>query len=112
LQMEEIKTDLAEEKDSVVKPLVSKKNSPAVPVGKKAYLLLLIPVVLGVLTGLLLFKKNTSGTVRLSGKNIQVISTPTEEGVKDAATFKDTATGILSENYGKLTAEGTHILAR
>lgn len=112
MQMEEIKTDLAEEKDSVVKPLVSKKNSPAVPVGKKAYLLLLIPVVLGVLTGLLLFKKNTSGTVRLSGKNIQVISTPTEEGVKDAATFKDTATGILSENDGKLTAEGTHILAR
>lgn len=107
--MEEIKTEPV---NPVVKPLVPQKNLALPQMGKRGYLLLLVPVVLGLLTGFVLFKKNTAGTVRLAGKNIEVVSTPTEEGVKDASTFKDTATGTVQENDGKITTEGSHILVR
>jgi hypothetical protein len=101
--MEEIKTDKIN--TPVVKPLER-------PLNKKFYLVLIIPVLLGLITGFVLYKKSTEGKVLLSGQNVEVVSTPTEEGVKDASTFKDTATGTISENDGKLTSEGTHILVR
>ena len=110
--MEEIKTSQTTEKEAVVKPLVPTRKFVLPQLGKKGYLLLLIPVVLGILTGFLLFKKNTSGTIRLAGKNIEVVSSATEEVVKDASTFKDTAAGTIQENDGKLTTEGSHILVR
>lgn len=69
-------------------------------------------VLAGVATGYGLYWRQTMGTVRLAGKNVELVKTPTEEGVKDAATFPDTATGILAENDGKITDEGTHILVR
>lgn len=98
--MEEIKVD----PNTVVKPLASPN--------KKLFLVLLVPVVLGLLTGFILYKRATAGTVRLAGKNVQVVQTPTEEGVKDAATFRDTATGSVIENDGKVTKEGAYILTR
>lgn len=111
--MEELKTNQVDfEEKPIVKPLTT---TPAVSLQKmdKKYLaILVIPVVLGLVTGFLLYKKNTAGTATLSGKNVEIVSTPTEEGVKDASTFKDTATGTLIENDGKLTTEGTHILVR
>ena len=96
--IEEIKVD-----QPVVRPLVSSKKIP---------IILIVPVILGILSGYLLYRQNTAGTVRLSGRNVEVVQTPTEEGVKDAATFKDTASGTVQENDGKLTTEGTHILVR
>lgn len=105
--MEEIKVSKqVEDTDTpVVKPLGPKMN-------KKAILFLLVPVLLGFFTGYVLYVKNTAGRVRLAGRNVEVVKTPTEEGVKDASTFKDTATGTLQENDGKITTEGTHILTR
>lgn len=104
--MEEIKVDKAEvEEVAIVQPLEKKMD-------KRIFLVLLIPIILGLLTGLILYKQNTAGTVRLAGKNVEVIQTPTEEGVKDASSFKDTATGTVQENDGKITTEGTHILVR
>lgn len=106
LNMEEIKVDKAEvEEVAIVQPLEKKMD-------KRIFLVLLIPIILGLLTGLILYKQNTAGTVRLAGKNVEVIQTPTEEGVKDASSFKDTATGTVQENDGKITTEGTHILVR
>lgn len=101
--MEEIKVDPNTE-IKMVKPLILPN--------KKLVLVLLVPVVLGLLTGFILYKRATSGTVRLAGKNVQVVQTPTEEGVKDAATFRDTATGNIIENDGKVTKEGAYILTR
>lgn len=98
--MEEIKVD----SNTVVKPLTSPN--------KKLFLVLLAPMVLGLLTGFILYKRATSGTVRLAGKNVQIMQTATEEGVKDAATFRDTATGSVMENDGKVTKEGAYILTR
>ncbi len=109
-QTEEIKSEKAE--TTVIKPLDG-TSSVAVPkMDKKFVLILLVPVLLGLLSGYLLFSKNTAGTVRLAGKNVEVVQTPTEEGVKDASTFRDTATGTVAENDGKITTEGTYILVR
>lgn len=103
--MEPINTD-------IVKPLVEKKEMVKMKFGKNKIIVLLLVVVLGVVSGWGLYAKKTAGTVRLSGKDIEVVKTPTEEGVKDASTFRDTATGTVMENDGKLTNEGTHILVR
>lgn len=102
--MEEIKTDKIEESKPIIKPLVGKRNLPPV--------ILAVPVILGLISGFILYKVNTAGTVNLSGRNVQIVQTATEEGVKDASTFRDTATGNVLENDGKLTTEGTHILVR
>ena len=99
--MEEIKTA-----DSVVKPL---KNIDWT--GKTIGILIAV-VILGLLTGFGLYAWQTKGTKLIAGKNVEVVQTAGEEGVKDASTFKDTATGMLQENDGKLTKEGTHILIR
>jgi len=96
--MEEIKTDKMETSNPVIKPLMGKRNLPPI--------ILVIPVVLGIISGYILYRNNTVGA------NVQVVKTATEEGVKDASTFKDTATGEILENDGKLTTEGTHILSR
>lgn len=97
--MEEIKFD----EKSVVKPL-----APAV----KFPMILLVPVALGLISGFIFYKRATAGTINLAGKNVQVVQTATEEGVKDAATFRDTATGNVVENDGKVTKEGAYILTR
>ena len=101
LQMEEIKVD------PIVKPIQTAKT-----LDRKTVLLLLVPVVLGLLTGGLLYYRNTQGTSLIAGRNVEVVSTPTEVGVKDASTFKDTAIGTLTVNDGKVTTEGTNILVR
>jgi len=109
--MEEIKTSSP---DSVVKPLGTSPSLPKVNINwsRKLVAVLVVVVLLGIASGYGLFLKMSSGTVRLGGKDVQVVNTPTEEGVKDASTFKDTATGTLQENDGKITNEGTNILVR
>ena len=79
---------------------------------RKTYIILGIIIVLGLLSGYGLYSYKTFGTVRLAGKDVEIVKTANEEGVKDASTFRDTATGQLSENDGKITNEGTHILVR
>lgn len=91
---------------SVVKPLEGNGSST------KAVLVLVLVAVLGVATGFGLYAWSIRGTKIVAGKNIEVVQTANEEGVKDASTFRDTATGDLKENDGKLTKEGTHILVR
>lgn len=101
--MDEIKTPAT---NPVVKPLSNIDWT-----GKTIGILVAL-VVLGLLSGYGLYAWQTKGTVRLGGKDVEVVQTAGEEGVKDAATFKDTATGTLQENDGKITKEGTHILVR
>lgn len=109
--MEEIKNTAT---DSVVKPLKS-LSLPNFQIDwtRKMVAVLVGLVVLGVVTGFGIYAWQTKGTVRLAGKDVQVVAnTPGEEGVKDASTFKDTATGTVQVNDGKITKEGTHILVR
>ncbi len=108
--MDEIKSTAA---DSVVKPL----KAAVAPLSNidwtgKTIGILVGLVILGVLSGFGLYAWQTKGTVRVAGKDIEVVQTAGEEGVKDASTFRDTATGTLTENDGKITKEGTHILVR
>lgn len=106
LHMEEIK---------VVKPLENPKPAVSLPKldwNKKTVIILVVIIVLGLASGFGIYALKTSGTVRLGGQDVQVVNTPTEEGVKDASTFKDTATGSLIANDGKITNEGTNILVR
>lgn len=116
--MEEIKTPealtvvSAKVQDNIVKPLADKARNFPVDWGKRTWVILLAVTAVGLLSGYALFLYKTTGTVRLAGRDIQVVSSATEEGVKDASTFRDTATGKLAENDGKITSEGTHILVR
>lgn len=109
--MEEIKTI---SQDTVVKPLTNSKPHPSLSIDwtGKTIGILIILAILGILSGFGLYAAQTKGTTKIAGKNVEVVNTPTEEGVKDASTFKDTATGMLQENDGKITKEGTHILIR
>lgn len=108
--MEEIKVNPTVS-PAAVKPFAD-ENEFSVKMNRKILIVLLVPVILGLVSGYFLYRKNTDGTVRLAGRNVEVVQTKTEEGVKDASTFRDTATGILQENDGKVTDEGTHILVR
>ncbi len=109
--MEEIKSAA---NATVVKPLQSTGNTPKMSVDwtAKTVGVLVVLVVLGLISGFGLYAWQTKGTTRIAGQNVEVVNTPTEEGVKDAATFKDTATGTLQVNDGKITKEGTHVLVR
>lgn len=113
--MQEISTTTTQSKetpaDKIVRPLTSPKSADS-KLSPKTILILFLLVFLGVVSGFLLYKQQTQGTVRLAGKNVEVVNLPSEEGVKDASTFKDTATGTLQLNDGKITTEGTHILVR
>lgn len=106
--MEEIKTNDSE----LVKPLASGFKGWDFNWGKRTALIMVGVILLGVVSGFGLYLKTTAGTLRLAGKDVEIVKTATEEGVKDAATFRDTATGELMENDGKITDEGTHILVR
>ncbi len=114
--MEEIKVSenppVGKTNSSVVKPLTP--SGMPLPISLKAptIVIFLVLILLGAGSGYAIYARNSAGTVRLAGKDVQVINSPTEEGVKDAATFKDTATGVLQENDGKITKEGSHILVR
>lgn len=116
--MEEIKTVEtptinSETKTNLVKPMIgakpipSSKSTSALPI-----VIFVIVCLLGVGTGYLLYAKSTAGKVRVAGKDVEVVKTTTEEGVKDASTFKDTAEGTIKENDGKITTEGSYILVR
>jgi len=111
--MEEIKTETSRQSTN---PIVKTWDKFPLKMeflrDRAALVIFVVPVIFGILTGFLLYSRNTAGTVRLAGKDVEVVQTPTEEGVKDASTFRDTATGVLQENDGKLVNEGTHILAR
>jgi hypothetical protein len=91
-------------------PVDRRLNNNSGSSSKKGLLVFLVLIVAGILTGYLLFRWRSAGTVRLAGSDVEVVQTPTEEGVKDASTFKDTAKGTLEVNSGKLTNEGTHVL--
>lgn len=120
--MEEIKTpevisnitDKVTDKvqDNIVQPLTEHAQKLPLDWNRKTAIIIVVIVVVGLLSGYGLYAYNTSGTVRLAGKDVEVVSTPTEEGVKDASTFKDTATGKIIANDGKITTEGTYILTR
>lgn len=96
--------------EKLVQPLSG--SSPVQTMSKKAPIILVLALILGVLSGFGLYRFRSSGTVRLAGSDVEVVKTPNEEGVKDASTFRDTATGNVIENDGKLTDEGTHVLVR
>lgn len=117
--MEEIKTNTPNKTDnstvapkSVVRPLNVNDNQTNMNWTGKTLIVLVVLVLLGVGTGYAIYAKKTAGTVRLAGQDVEVVKTATEEGVKDASTFRDTATGILQVNDGKITDEGTHVLVR
>lgn len=115
-------TLLMEELVSVKEPIVSTEKQEIHPLeeSKKppmkvlAMLIGLVAVILlGVGTGYVVAgsKGGMSGGNGTAG-DVQVVKTATEEGVKDASTFKDTATGDLKLNDGKLTKEGEYVLTR
>lgn len=113
--MDEIKVSSKENdgklnQEKLVQPLDG--NSPVTTMPKKAPIILVLVLILGILSGFGLYRFRSSGTVRLAGSDVEVVKTPNEEGVKDASTFRDTATGNIIENDGKLTDEGTHVLVR
>ncbi len=120
--MEEIKTpevltNISEKvtdkvQDNIVQPLTEHAQKLPLDWNKKTIIVVLVIVALGLFSGYGFYAHKTSGTVRLAGKDVEVVSTPNEEGVKDASTFKDTAAGTVKENDGKITSEGTHILVR
>ncbi len=95
---------------SLVKPVVGANSPSRLPIFIIA--VVVVALLAGTGTGLLAYKKATAGTISLGGQDVQVVNTPTEEGVKDASTFKDTASGTLQVNDGKITDEGTHVLIR
>lgn len=107
--MEELGSNTTGMQKSSIKPLSDENSGQS---GKKSSLILVVVVLLGILTGFGLYKVKTNGTVLVAGKNIEVVKTTNEEGVKDAATFRDTAEGKLIVNDGKITDEGTHVLDR
>jgi hypothetical protein len=108
--MEEIETGGKGIKATVVRSFEEKKA--VLFQDKKVLAIFAAPVLLGVLTGFLLYRQSQQGVTKIAGKNVEIVKTKTEEGVKDAATFRDTATGTVRENDGKITDEGTHILIR
>lgn len=115
--MEEIKSDpkTAPASQPVVKPLEEKALpvfDKAVLLSKRALIIYLVVILLGAVSGGIVYGLTASGTARVAGKRVQVIRSETEEGVKDAAAFKDTATGKLVANDGAVTKEGTHIIVR
>lgn len=79
---------------------------------KKIKISLLVLVVLGIGTGYFLYVKQSNGVLSLNSNSVEVVKTAKEEGLRDSTTFPDTATGILKENDGKITNEGTHVLIR
>ncbi len=99
--MEELKT---------IKPLDPKTQR--MNMKSKTLVIFLAVVILGIATGYGVYAATSNGKVLVGGQNIEVVKTSTEEGVKDASTFRDTAEGKLIENNGKITDEGTHILDR
>ncbi len=102
-----------EELNTIVKPLTDKVQQK-IPIdwNRKTYLILAAIILVGLFSGYGLYSFKTNGTIRLAGKDVEIIKTPSEEGVKDASTFRDTATGMVQENDGKITNEGTHVLIR
>ena len=105
----------AQPSNPVVKPLESSETMTsykAAVLSKNALIIYAVVLLLGLGSGYVVYAKKTNGTTRLAGQDVEVVSTKTEEGVKDAKTFKDTAVGDLIVNNGKLTDEGTHILVR
>ncbi len=105
--MEELKTTNSQ---SSVKPL--KETHGGGSMKGKMIVVLVVVVLLGIASGYGVYAMQSKSSVVVGGKSIEVVKTEGEEGVKDAATFRDTATGKLVENDGKLTHEGTHILDR
>lgn len=100
LQMEQLGT-------SPVKELTSSNPKPI-----KMIVLILVIALLGLGTGYGAYNVANAGKVMVGGNKVEVVKTANEEGVKDAATFRDSAEGTVVENDGKLTSEGTHILTR
>lgn len=114
--MEEIKgssnnaVSTGSKNNPVVKPLTNDEEKSSMNWSAKTITALLLVIVVGVATGYGVYAQKTAGTVRLAGKDVEIVKTANEEGVKDASTFRDTAKGKVSENDGKITDEGTHIL--
>ena len=79
---------------------------------RQAIMIYVAVFVLGALLGGGVYAARSQGTTKVGGQRVQVVKTSTEEGVKDPAVYKDTATGKLVANDGKVTSEGTHILVR
>ena len=93
----------------IVQPIVTPASN-----NKKYIIIFGFVVLFGVMTGFGLSKIKSSkgGGPVVNGQKIEVVNTPGEEGVKDVASFKDTATGQIIANDGKLTTEGSQILVR
>lgn len=118
--MEEIKATGTTDKGgnaaepAVVKPLEGSQNKMNKPeiFSKKSLVIYALMIILGLVAGTGVYAFKSQGTTRIGGQQVEVVKTANEEGVKDASNFKDTATGKVIANDGKLTNEGTHILVR
>lgn len=94
---------------NIVQPLVSPEEKSKLPL--VFIVVAVVAVVLGAVSGFGLFKVSRTQGVTDSGKQLGVVKTETEEGVKDTAALAD-ATGKLEINDGKVTTEGSHVLVR
>jgi hypothetical protein len=118
--MEEIKEEtkkketpgiLSVEKPVEEKPLV--KPIPKNRLSKSSLFLILgafLIVLAGVATGWFLSGKTMASKSGQPKVSSQITNTPSEAGIADAATFKDTAEGTLQT--GGIKGEGTHHLDR
>lgn len=110
--MEKIKI---EPETVVVKPLDDAGTNPPSMLSlfsKKLVLIYIIFVAVGLVVGTGVYAFQSQGTAKVGGRRVELVKSDTEEGVKDPSTYKDTATGKLIPNDGKITSEGTHILVR
>jgi hypothetical protein len=94
--------------DNLVKPIDIKTDPETTKTNKGGIFILIIffGVLFGVLSGFTITK--------VTAKNVatgeKIVTTSKEAGVKDSATFKDSAEGKLVE--GGINGEGTHHLKR
>lgn len=117
--MEEIKAQASttpplsnESSGSFVKPLEESDQEDSPVFSAKSLLMYAVISLLGIGAGYLVYAYKAKNMTSLAGKKVETVLTDKEEGVKDAAAFKDTAIGSLLANDGKLVGEGTHILNR
>jgi hypothetical protein len=95
--------------DNLVKPMDIKMEPEAPKSGNKGGVFILI-IFFGVLLGVLSGFTITKVTAKNVSTGQKIVTTTKEAGVKDSATFKDSAEGKLIE--GGINGEGTHHLKR
>lgn len=103
----DIKTDSPSEK--IIKPIRGETPKFVPPISFVAG-----TIVLGIISGTLLFLQIGRGGVSLGGRTTTSISGSggVTVGSKDTKVFRDCTSGELAKNDGKITTEGSHMLIR